>query len=115
MGHAAVRLAFISTGLSGGSANQDLPPPTSGRWPTVSLSLVINLTVSERASDEVRKDGTPGSPMGGPFQTSGKLVGMFPTPSHTSESVPDYFPELGRVEPLVGRWVGPLEPRVWFC
>ena len=71
MGHAAVRLAFISTGLSGGSANQDLPPPTSGRWPTVSLSLVINLTVSERASDEVRKMGPLDLPWEVPFRLQG--------------------------------------------
>ena len=35
--------------------------------------------------------------------------------SHTSESVPDYFPELSRVEPIVGKWVGAPEPSVWVC
>ena len=48
--------------------------------------------------------------MAGALQTSGKMVDWFsPSPCHMSESALDYFPEHGRVEPLLGKQVGPPE------
>ena len=53
-------------------------------------------------------EGVLGSLVELAFQTSGNVVGVFPlSQSHLSESVLDYFPELGRVELLVGEWAGP--------
>lgn len=37
------------------------------------------------------------------------------SPHHMSESVPDYFPELSKVEPIVRKWVGVPAPSVWVC
>ena len=50
-----------------------------------------------------------------PFKLQGKWGVCSPTLSHASESVLDYFSECGRAKPLVGKWMGPLEPRVWVC
>ena len=35
--------------------------------------------------------------------------------THLSESVLDYFPELSKAESLIGKRVGPSEPRVHVC
>ena len=94
-------------------APKDLPLPVSASQPAVTSHRngcfwkgfwwnqgdgTLGSTVRGRCHSDFREDG-----------------GWDSLPKSESESVLDYFPELGRVEPLVGRWVGPLEPRVWFC
>lgn len=52
---------------------------------------------------------------GGASQASGKILGVVPTPKSQDSVCPRFYPNLGRVEPLVVGQVGLLEPRGWVC
>lgn len=47
----------------------------------IALRLVVDLTVSKGVSVGIGEDGTPGSPVEGTFQPSGKVVSVSPAPT----------------------------------
>ena len=111
--------AFTNTVPRSGSANVPkhqrihlcLPLPAS----PLSV-LVTEIAVSERASGRIRGWDPWISHKGwchSDFREDGGCA-LLPK-SHTSESVPDYFPKLSRAQSPAGRQLGPPEPRVWVC
>ena len=76
----------------------------SACWPAVSLRLVADLPVSDRASGRIRGMGPLDLPWEVMFRLQGRRWVCFLLSScHMSKPIPDYLPELGRAEPLIGQ------------
>ena len=112
----AARLVFISTGPRCRSADGQ-------RHCRIYLHVSLPAVILSLATDLFLRGLLVESGGCDPWISWGRCCSYFRegsgyiplSPHHTYESVPDYFPELSKVEPIVGKWVGAPEPSVWVC